>query len=206
MVRKCGSLRHKFSRVLVFLRSLRVLLLEAGRRSPRPIPDSDVGLTPEAGRPAPVRTTRLRTWSRLVVCAGTVVKTVVTTGRETVGQTGSPQTSHVSATQFHQYRADARGWWAYAPSDPSHRNRADARGWWAYARFEPGAYARAHAVTCCKRIFRPFEVVVLEHCSVFFSAFCGQISPPSFSVVSHSHESQNSRRARVHYHPQLERA
>ena len=36
-------------------------------------------------------------------------------------------------------------------------------------------------------------VVILEHCSVFFSAFCGQISPSSFSVVSHSYESQNRR-------------
>ena len=90
-----------------------------------------------------MRTTGSRTWSRLVVCAGTVVRTVVTTGRETVGQTGSPQTSHVSATQCHQYRAYSRGWWAYAP-------------------FERDAlYARTHAVTCCKRIFRPFEAVTL---------------------------------------------
>ncbi len=44
----------------------------------------------------------------LVACAGTVVKTVVTTGRETVVRMESPRTSHVSAINSSD-RADIRG-------------------------------------------------------------------------------------------------
>ena len=64
-----------------------MLTPEAGGAAPRANRDIEIGLTPEAGRPAPFRTGRLRTWSRLVACTGTMVMTVVTTGRETVGQT-----------------------------------------------------------------------------------------------------------------------